>query len=29
MEPIKIKLTTAVNGRKTVNIVDMREKKDE
>lgn len=29
MEPIKINLTTPVNGRKTVNIVDMIEKKDE
>ena len=27
MEPIKINLTTPVNGRKTVNIVDMIEKK--
>ena len=29
MEPIKINLTTPVNGRKTVNIVDMIEKKNE
>ena len=28
MEPIKINLTTPVNGRKTDNIVDMIEKKD-